>query len=214
MRGISRYLRVLQKNRSGFTLIEALLVTAITGIIMAGLFYVLSTGELSSTVSYTRVYVQSQARRAIDWVARDTRLAVLSRLTNPDNIWLDSHIKFRPVKGWNYENPGFIFPKDDDPVDPPLVPFEFIEYIYNGDSKTLTRNLLNSSGGVIRSWVFQDIISPPFFTFNSSGIQVPLTAEELQNSWILVIEMNVYKQARGGTHIDSRIITEVRIRNG
>jgi len=191
----------LQKNRRGFTLIEALLVAAITGVIMAGLFYVLSTGEFSSTVSYARVHAQSQARRIIDWVARDARLArtydIGAIANNPSN----SHIKFYPVTGWDSVNKQYI-----------LSP-NYIEYTHNSLDNTLTRNVIDASGNTVDSRVFTDVISPPFSTFDLTGNIIPL-GTEIQQSRILIISINVRKQARSGINIDSSITTEVRIRNG
>lgn len=201
MQGTSRFLRVLLRSKSGFTLVEALLVTGIMGIIMAGLFYVLSTGELSSVISYSRVEAQSSARRVVDWVTRDARLArvydIGSLASNPTN----SHLKFYPVTGWDAVNKQYT-----------LSP-NYIEYTYDSNTKTLKRETIDSSGNVVNTWLFQDIVSPPFFTFDTAGNIIDL-GTEIHQSRMLIVSINVRKQARGGVNIDAGITTEVRIRNG
>jgi len=171
------------------------------GIIMAGLFYVLSTGELSSTISYSRVEAQSSARRVIDWITRDARLArvydIGSVASNPTN----SHLKFYPVTGWDSVNKQYI-----------LSP-NYVEYTYDAGTSVLKREIVDPSGNVINTWLFQDIISPPFSTVDTSGNVIPLGVE-IHQSRMLIVSINVRKQARGGVNIDAGITTEVKIRNG
>jgi hypothetical protein len=168
---------------------------------MSGLFYVLSTGELANTVSLTRTEAQSQARRLIDWIARDARLARTYDIGDVSNIPSDSHIKFYPVTDWDSVNGQYV-------VSP-----NYIEYSYDSATNTITRSITDSSGNVLNSWLFRDIISPPFSTLGSSDNIIPL-GTEIQQSRILIISINVRKQTRGGANIDSSIITEVKIRNG
>lgn len=201
MQGISRSLRALRRNSPGFTLVEALLVTAITGFIMAGLFLVLSTGELSNTTSYSRVYSQAEARRITEWVSRDARLARTYDISAVANNPTDSHIKFYPVTGWDSVNKQYT-----------LNP-NYTEYTYDSAKHTVTRDIVDPAGLVLNSRVFEDVISAPFYTFDTSGNIIPLGAE-IQQSRMLVISINVRKQTRAGVNIDSGITTEVRLRNG
>jgi hypothetical protein len=90
---------------------------------------------------------------------------------------------------------------------------EYVEYVYDAGTNVLTRNIVDSSGNIVNSWFFQDIISPPFFTFDTLGNVIPL-GTEIQQSRMLIILIKVQKQARGGVNIDSTITTEVKIRNG
>lgn len=211
MKEIFRLRHALPGNKSAFTLIEALLVTSITGVVMAGLFYVLSTGELSSAIGYTKTNAQSQARMIIDWIVKDVRSASTYDIGSTDNTPSKYYIKFRPVRGFDYASDEYVFSSEADPN--PDYRFKYIEYTYDPDLFTLTRRTINSAGGVNKSWIFHDVTSPPFFTYNTLGEEIELDSS-IQQSKVLIIKINVRKVGRNNLEVDSGITTEVKIRNG
>jgi len=78
---VRSYLRLLQElwrsNRliksKAFTLVEVLVVTFISVIIFSAIFMVLNMGEFQNRIGSTRIDVQQEARRALDWMMRDMR---------------------------------------------------------------------------------------------------------------------------------------------
>jgi len=62
-------------NQRGFTLIEALLAITLTGLLMAGLFGLLSTSLKSWQQGRSGLEVQQTVRTAVDFMARDIAFA-------------------------------------------------------------------------------------------------------------------------------------------
>lgn len=80
---MSRYLQLFpQRNKSeGFSLIEILVVTAISTIIFAALFMVLNTGEFSNSVGSASLDLHQQVRKAMDQLIRDLRQTAGSQMS-------------------------------------------------------------------------------------------------------------------------------------
>jgi len=162
------------------------------------LFYALNSGQNANDISSAKVLAQSQARMVLDWVNRDLRQTVVWELAN--NNPSPVHIKFRPVLGWDiglntYQLAG-----------------TYIEYVYDPALRTLTRNIVNSAQVVLQSWVFNDIMSQPFFTRNSLGNIVPLD-NSVGTSKKVITLISVTKVSNKGVLQTASLTTETKIRN-
>jgi prepilin-type N-terminal cleavage/methylation domain-containing protein len=184
----------LLPKKNGFTLVEILVTVFILSIIIAALFLTLNTGEFSNTVASTRVDLQSQVRRLIDWIAKDVRQTSLIEINN--NGPSVSHIKFKKVIGidgsGNY-----------------LLSSNYTEYSYNSTTSELLRNELDNGGSVLRSWVYTNITQAPFYT----AVGVPLVGGDILNSKKLVIVISGQSLVRNILPLNFTLSEEVKIRN-
>ena len=187
---------VSQNNRRAFTIVEVLLAAAIGASITGVLFYALTGGQNVNDLSSAKVAAQSQARMVIDWVSRDLRQTVVWELAN--NSPSATHIKFRPVLGWDISGNTY------------QLGANYIEYNYNAITKTLTRNV------GAQSWVYNDIIAQPFSTRDSLGNLIPLD-NSVGTSKKVVILIEVKKVFNKDTpkEVDSTVslTEEIKIRN-
>jgi prepilin-type N-terminal cleavage/methylation domain-containing protein len=71
---LRRFLQVVQSRR-GFTLTELLVVCAIVGVIMAGVFALQRQGQVAYTMGAARVETQQNARLALDRLMDELRLS-------------------------------------------------------------------------------------------------------------------------------------------
>lgn len=184
---------------SGLTIIEVLFSALLTGLLLAGFFYALSTGELSNTFSSAKADLQGEVRMMIDWIVKDARQTVSWDIAN--NNPSDTYIKFRQAQGWDTANNTLLLNSD------------FIEYAYDADAKTITRKGLDAVGNTIQSWVFDNIISSPFYTINSGGDIVSLNSTDLLTSRRLVVLISAQKQVRGALNTSCSLTGEIKIRN-
>ena len=166
--------------------------------IVGSLFYVLNTGNIINDLSSAKVSSQSEARRLSDWVTRDLHQAVVWDLALNDPS--PTHIKFRPVLGWDIA--GSTYQLDTN----------YIEYVYDANADTLTRNLLDGTGGVLKSWVIKDVVAQPFFTRDSLGVLINLDDSIITSKKIVSIII-VTKTSNKGIAVTSSLTAEVRIRN-
>jgi len=185
-------------KRRGLTIIEVLIAALIGAILVGVLFYILNSGDAINDLSSTKVAAQSEARRVSDWIARDLRQAVVWDLAN--NNPTSVHIKFRPVLGWDIA--GNSYQLDD----------KYIEYVYDGNVDTLTRNIVDSAGGVLKSWVIKDVVASPFFTRDGSGNLIALD-NSIGVSKKVVSVITVTKVSRKGVASTVSLTAETRIRN-
>lgn len=184
---------------SGLTIIEVLFSALLTGLLLAGFFYALTTGELSNTFSSAKADLQAQVRMMMDWILKDARQTVSWDIAN--NNPSDTHIKFRQAQGWDTANNTLLLNSD------------FIEYAYDANAKTITRKGLDAAGNTIQSWVFDNIISSPFYTINSGGDIVSLNSTDLLTSARLVVLISAQKQVRGALNTSCSLTGEIKIRN-
>ena len=185
-------------NKRAFTIIE-ILIAAIAGAFMvAALFYILNSGQNMNDLSSAKVAAQTQARRVLDWVGRDLRQTVVWELAN--NAPSATHLKFRPVLGWDIA--GNTYQLDTD----------YIEYNYDATAHTLTRNLVDGVGAVLKSWVFSDVVALPFFTRNGAGTLIPLD-NSVGTSKKVITLISVDKVTDKGTHSTISLTLETKIRN-
>lgn len=173
---------------------SALIGSGLVGI----LFYVLNSGNIINDLSSAKVFSQSEARRVSDWVARDLHQAVVWDLAN--NNPSPTHIKFRPVLGWDIAGNSYQLGAD------------YIEYVYDVNAHTLTRQILSGAGGVLKSWVINDVVVQPFFTRDSSGNLIDLD-NSIGTSKKVVSVITVTKISGRGVAMTASLTAETRIRN-
>jgi hypothetical protein len=173
---------------------------------MAAFFYALPAGENSRVLNSAQIEVQSELRRAAEWIAKDVRQTARSvrpNIASSSNNPLSTHIKFNKVTGYDTAGAGAIT----------LSP-NYIEYTYDPVPLTITR-FDSSTGG---SWVFRNIVQAPFYTNNSGEIISisPLNPGEdspVQQTGNLVLKLVGQKQTQGGINLTYALTEEVRIRN-
>jgi type II secretory pathway pseudopilin PulG len=203
-------LRLTLLNKKGIGIVEALLVTAIMGLLMGSIFYLLSVGQSSNLVSTAKIEVQSEVRRAMDWIVKDLRQTVNWSIGSSANSPLSTHIKFQKVINYDTSGSGS------------AVLGNFIEYTFDPNANTITRTDL----GVNQSWTFRNISlnSSPFnsgifFTKLSDGSVVaidPVVAGDnspVYQTGNLVIVITGQKQANTVANISYTLKEEVKIRN-
>lgn len=162
------------------------------------LFYILNSGKNVNDLSSAKVAAQSQARMVSDWVVKDLRQTVVWELAN--NSPSATHMKFRPVLGWDIA--GNTYQLDAD----------YIEYNYNAGARTLTRSLVNGAGAVLSYRVFSDIIAQPFFTRNSLGNLIALD-NTVGTSKKVITLISVNKVSDKGVSLVASLTLETKIRN-
>lgn len=165
---------------------------------VTGLFYILNSGQNINDLSSGKVAAQAQARRAIDWIGRDLRQTVVWELAN--NSPSATHIKFRPVLGWDIA--GNTYQLDTD----------YIEYNYDAVACTLTRNTVDTTGTVLKSWVFSDIVAQPFFTRDALGNLIALD-NTVGTSKKVITLISVNKVSEKGVNSVISLTLETKIRN-
>lgn len=188
---------MLNKQRA-FTIIEVLISAIIGAFMVTALFYIFIGGLNVNDLSSAKAAAQSQARMASDWLSRDLRQAVVWDLAN--NSPSTTHIKFRPVSGWDIAGDTY------------QLDANYIEYNYDADAGTLTRNLVNAAGTVLNSWVFNDIVALPFFTRDSSGNLIGLDSS-VGTSKKVVTLISVNKVSDKGVNLPVSLTAEAKIRN-
>jgi len=191
----------LRRKIKAFTLVEVLFVTLISSFIVAGLIYAMNAGSFSYKVSTAKVNLQSEVRRAIDWIVKDTRQAVSWDIAN--NNPTHSYLKFRQVTGWDTVNNTF------------LLSDYYIEYTYNSINNTIVRMKRDLSDNILGTWVLNNVFAPPFFTRDTSGNVVALdNKNDLLTSKQLVITVSGQSQVTNSETITYSLTQEVEIRNG
>ncbi len=206
-------MRRILVDKKGISLIEILLVTVIISMLMGGVFYILSVAQSLRLVSTAKVEVQSEVRRAMDWIINDVRQTVSYSIGAggaSGNDPLSTHIKFKKVIDYDTSGSGS------------ALFGNFIEYTYDPNAGTITRTDL----GTNQSWIFRDIVlneSPfeagIFYTRLSNGNIVaidPVIAGDnspVYQTGNLVIVIKGQKQANATVNVDYTLREEVKIRN-
>ena len=190
--------RILLSSNKGLSLIEVLVVSFFSVIIMGVLSYLLIAGESANSASAVRSELQAEVRRAVDWITRDARQAVTWELAQntPSGI----HIKFKMVQGWS----GGALQLSD----------YFIEYTYDSNTGVITRKKIDvATGDLLQSWVINNIISEPFYTRDTSDNVVALNADDLRSCGKLIVDIDGRKLIKGSTYFDYSLTAEIKVRN-
>lgn len=196
-------MRLTLLNKRGFNITEALLVTAIFGLLMGSIFYLLSAAQSSRFFSSAKIAVQSEVRRAADWIVNDLRQTVNWSIGSSTNNPSSTHIKFKKVIGYSTAGSGS------------ALFGNFIEYTYDPGANTITR----VDHGTNKSWIFHGIIQAPFYTRLSDGSVVvidpvsPGNDSPVFTTGNLVVIIAGQKQVKAGSNITYTLREEVKIRN-
>ena len=200
------------RNKKAVTLVEVMIVTFITVIIVAVLFLVLNSGQLASSVNSEKLDLQAQVRRAIDWIERDIREAL-----RPDLIGINHPLY---ASGWRPSESNIWFRLWDwndltASQDPTHGGNDIVEYAYNAATDTLTRTFTDASGNVFTA-VFNDIIEAPFRTTykgpGDPGNNFDLPTFSTNAPTTLIIAVTGQRVVKGSP-ITYTLYSEVRIRN-
>ncbi|MCX5701913.1 MAG: prepilin-type N-terminal cleavage/methylation domain-containing protein [Candidatus Omnitrophica bacterium] len=196
-----RALRALsRKNKKSLTLIEIMVVVFIMGIIFMALFLSLTTAEFSSSVSSAKTDLQAKLRLVMDLIIRDVRQTSSSEgridFSNPPPS--ESYIKFVKVTGVDNVTPQIY-----------TLTSDYIEYNYTAALNQLSRNEVNDSGSIIKSWNFTNLTQVSFYT--APG--VPLAQGEIAESRKLLVNITGQTQVRNSLVINQTLSEEVKIRN-
>lgn len=189
------YPHTLHLKESGLTLIEILVSAFVLLIIITALFLSLTTGEFSHSLSSAKVDLQAKVRRAMDWMVKDVRQTNLIEINtnNPSG----NHIKFKQVRGINNATGSYALSSN------------YIEYSYDNITDGLTRNEVNASGSILRSWVFSNISEASFYT--APGVL--LAPGDVLASKKLIITVSGTTQVRNSLNLNYSLTEEVKIRN-
>jgi hypothetical protein len=180
-----------------------LLAGALISLLMAVVFYLLNVAESASALSMAKADVQSEARRAIDWISKDVRQTVNWSIGSASNNPSSSHIKFQKVSGFDTAGVG----------SPTFG--GFIEYTFDSSSKTITRKDFSNN----RTWIFRNVAQPPFYTRkidNSVVVIDPVSSGDdspVLTTGNLVVVIAGQKNVKSGTVISATLSEEIKIRN-
>jgi prepilin-type N-terminal cleavage/methylation domain-containing protein len=194
-KGIFPYLRVLRVKKSGFTLVEILVVSLLLGIVVAALFLTMNISQSSSSLTSAKLDLQSRVRRLSYWIAKDVRQTNLIQI-NTNNPTPD-HIQFKRVIGINNATGNY------------LVDTNYIEYSYNNTTQELARNELDASQTIVSSWAFDNITASPFY----SAPGVPLTTGGILSSKKLFVVISSESQVKRDLVLNCTLSGEVKVRN-
>ena len=188
----------------GVTLVEALIVVSTLSVLMAGLFYALNAGQSSWSFNAAQAEVQSEVRRAADWITNDVREARRVDIGSGSNNPTSTHIGFKKVTGYDTSGGGQA-----------ILSSNIYEYTYDPGLKTITRT---DSGKPGQSWVFRYITEAPFYTNNGGSIIIIDPVSPNPNSPVyqtgnLVIKLSGQKEVRSGINAVYALTEEVYIRN-
>lgn len=202
-------MRHISPNKArGITLNEVVVVASILTIVMAAFLSAMIVGAQAWVINAGSMELQSEVRRAAEWIAKDVRQARRVDIASSAYDPTSAHIKFQPVVGYNPAGSGDV-----------VLGANFIEYTYDAGSKTLTR----ADSGSGNSWVFNNIAQAPFYTRkdNQDGTypivvidpENPGTDSPVLQSGNLVIKIQGEKQTQSGKNISYALTEEVKIRN-
>jgi hypothetical protein len=168
-------------------------------VVLAGLFSSLAVSSYSQAVGSSRLDLQADVRRTLDWTTKDIRQAISWDICN--NSPSATYIKFHL---WTWDQTTHTFSLTN----------ELIEYEYDANARTLTRRLVDSGGTVLESWVFYNISAPPFYTAYISPSDNEFKTGDLLTNKKLIVVITAQKNVRVSTDIRYSLKEEVRIRNG
>jgi hypothetical protein len=206
-------LRLIFPGKKGVSVVEILLVTVIISLLVGGIFYILTVTHSLRLVSTAKIELQSEVRRAMDWIVNDVRQTVnysigAGGLSGNDPS--STHIKFKKVIDYDTAGSGSVLLGD------------FIEYTFDPSTHTITRTDLTTD----QSWIFSNIVlnAPPFnagifYTRLSTGELVvidPVTSGDnspVYQTGNLIIVLTGQKQTHANTEINYTLKEEVKIRN-
>jgi prepilin-type N-terminal cleavage/methylation domain-containing protein len=195
----------LRAKSGGFSLLELLIVTLILGVILGAVFVTFSTGNLSFSVTGSKVELQSRLRAAMAWITNDLRQAIswnVADVSDPLSLPTTVHLKFNT---WAWDNVAQTW----------ALSADYIEYTYDPVNKTLRRSFVPAAGSP--AYIdFNDITEPPFYTtyLGQGNPGNELDPDELRVNRKLTVVIRGEKAVRGTLTVPFVMQSEVKIRNG
>jgi type II secretory pathway pseudopilin PulG len=184
---------------SGFTIVEVLFSAVIAAALAGILAMSFLTGESAQRVGAVQIDLQSEVRRAVDWVVSDTRKTVAWDIGAVANTPSDTHIKFRVVEGFNSTGETFLMSPD------------YIEYTYDAGAQVLTRRTLdgatNATTGI---WYFNNITAAPFYNSDMTALSSP----GIMANRNFIVDVRGSRPVQGGPDATYNLTAEIKIRNG
>lgn len=193
---------------------ELIVSIAILGVIVSGFFFAITAGEASRILTTGRIEVQSEVRRAVDWIAKDVRQARRVDIGSSANDPTSSHIKFNMVTGYNTSGEGSL-----------QLSSKTMEYTYSPTTQTIVRTETTPGTPVtVKTWTFRNIIEPPFYTkiHNDDGTHSIVVIDPVvsgadspvfQSGNLVLRVMGQGQTETGGLTPVYTLIEEVKIRN-
>ena len=189
----------------GFTLAELLIVVAILGFVMGGIFTIQRQGQLAYLTGAARVEVQQNARLALDTLLNDIRLALPAPAAGPTQVItaIDANCSTGPAPtAGGGASIGFTAQRAPD-ADDPNYHGHAVTYQLNGTNLQRTENGAPEVviGGVqqMQVWCFDD-----------SGVlnSVPAQIREVR----IQIRTQTERPAAPGSPGDQHSVVEGRVR--
>ena len=187
--------RLLLNKKSAFTLVELLIASVIFSVILACLFFLLNIGQLSFSINSAKLDLQSYVRLVMDRLIKDVRdTNILEINSNNPSV---NHIKFRKVTGIDNNSGSY------------TLSANYIDYDYNIATGELIRSIIDGTGTVLQSSIFDNIVQSPFY----SAPATPLVAGAILSSKSLFAVISSEKQTRNSKIINFSLTEEIKIRN-
>ncbi|MDD5347468.1 MAG: prepilin-type N-terminal cleavage/methylation domain-containing protein, partial [Candidatus Omnitrophica bacterium] len=183
-------------RKTGFTLIEAMVVFIILAVIAAALVMTLRVGDFAQSVGSSKADICSDVKMLMDWIVRDVRQAKIQELFN--NTPSTGYIKFNL---WVWDNDTLAQVFSD----------QYVEYEYDSAGEVLTRRFID--GGVtVNEWNFTGVMMPPFYTSYTNETINSFSNATLLNSRKVIVAIKRGKTVRNRP-LNFTMAEEVRIRN-
>jgi prepilin-type N-terminal cleavage/methylation domain-containing protein len=194
--GVLRLPRKFPDKLKGFTIVELMVVSLITGIIMSALFMTLQVGELTYEIGSAKVDLESEVRTLVDWISRDLRQAKIQEMNN--NTPATDHIKFSL---WTWNNT----------TNTTNLKSSYIEYSYASANQTLSRNY-RDEGSTIFTVNFKNITMAPFYTSYTNETSNSFSNATLLTSRKIIVAVKKTKVVKN-KNLNFSMVEEVRVRN-
>jgi Tfp pilus assembly protein PilW len=185
-------------SKNGLTLVEILIVTLLTTVVMGALFLALRVADISSTTSETKIGLTQEASRAMDWMVKDLRqtnrmrLIVITAL-NPE--------------GTQFNGVGQVAPNNlfTDPRFPICLGYnqateqsDWSDYEIQYSFDTANSTIIRTDSSANTNWLFHNITNLEFTSIGLNQMNVAISATGT---------------ARDGRALTFNLTEEIRLRN-
>ena len=176
----------------GFTIVELMVASLITAVILTALVMALRVGDVTDDIGSARSDLQGEVSSIMDWITKDIRQAKIQELNA--NSPTASYIKYNI---WEWDNTTFS----------QIMTDKYVEYEYGNG--ILTRREI--AGGVSTETVFSNITMEPFYTTYTQS-QQSFDNATLLSTRRLIVAVKKETVVRGKV-LNFTLVEEIRIRN-
>lgn len=179
------YLRLLQEAYSSskltrnkaFTLVEVLIVAFISVVLFGALFMVLNMGDLQSRIGGTRIEVQGEVRRAMDWMSRDLRQTSRGQMS----VLNASAASFAGLGTPEvFETPDFPICTGFNPGAGGIQWSTYtISYDFDPTNQTITRTFSDPISGDVLTYRFNHINSLTFTKIEEDSLEIDISGQKV-----------------------------------